>query len=146
MLAVFLLAFCTVQGADDWAKVRALKSGTDLKIYRTGSKQPLEAKMDEATDESLLVATKKEQLSIPKDDIDRIDSRDAKAPKGPKMETTRTITSTTEVPGSDPSKINRPSRTGTMPERSVSSSATWSSSGFETVYRRVTVSPAPKKQ
>lgn len=146
-LAILMLAALAGWGADDWIKVRSLQSGTDLKIWRTGSKQVLEAKMDEANDERLLVATKNEQLSIPKDEIERIDKREPKAPKGPKMETRRTITTRSEVPGTDPNKINRPARPGTMPENSVSSSATWGSSGFETVYRKVAVSgkkPAEK--
>ena len=52
-----------------------LKSGTELRIYKKDAKQPLLVKMDEATDESLLVVLKNEQVSIPKDQIDRIDYR-----------------------------------------------------------------------
>ncbi len=144
MLALSLLGVGAAQGADDWAQVKALRSGAELKIYRTGSKQALEARMDEATDESPIVATKKEQMSIPKDQIERIDVRDPKAARGPKLETKRTI-ATGAATGADPAKINRPSLTGTVPDRRITSSATWGSPPWETVYRKGAAA-ARKKQ
>ena len=60
-----IAAVATVFAADDsWTKVKDLKSGTELRIVRDGAKQPLLAQMDHATDESLFIATKKEQLVV----------------------------------------------------------------------------------
>src|SRR5947208_6775757 len=70
--ACTLLAFA----ADDpWAKVKEIKSGTELRVYKKGSAQPLLVKMDEATDERLVFVDKKEQTSIAREEIDRIDAR-----------------------------------------------------------------------
>ncbi len=60
---------------DGWAKVKALASGTELRIGKIGSRTPILAKIDQATDESLIIATKTEQLSIPKDQIAKVEYR-----------------------------------------------------------------------
>jgi hypothetical protein len=70
-----LIATAAFAGEDSWAKVRELKSGTELRIYRVESKDALLAKLDRAGDESLIVITKSEQLSIPKEEIERIEFR-----------------------------------------------------------------------
>jgi hypothetical protein len=106
-----ILACSAALAADEWTRVKAIRSGVELKIFKTGAKQPLEAKMDEATDEALLVATKKEQLSIPREQIERIDARPAKVSKKPATETT-TTTGLGDVPGTDPQSINRPTHVG----------------------------------
>lgn len=132
ILALLFLAAPLGWSADDWVKVKALTSGTELKIWKTGSKQALEAKMDEATDESLIVATKKEQVSIPREQIQRIDAR---APKRRERPAT-TTTSKNDIPGADPATVNRPTRAG-GPAGSVSTSTTWGGAApFETVYRK----------
>ncbi|MFN0104574.1 MAG: hypothetical protein ACKV2U_21110 [Bryobacteraceae bacterium] len=65
-------------GADDgWAKVKALASGTELRIGKVGTRAPILAKMDQATDESLIIATKTEQISIAKEQIEKIEYRPA---------------------------------------------------------------------
>jgi len=139
-----ILAGSAAMAADEWAKVKAIRSGVELKIYKTGAKQPLEAKMDEATDEALLVATKKEQLSIPREQIERIDARPAKEAKRPKPVTT-TTTGLGAVPGTDPSSINRPTHVG-GPTGSSSTTTTYGSGpDFETVYRRVSAAPKAQK-
>jgi hypothetical protein len=140
MLRIFLFALATVAafGADDpWAKVKEIKSGTDLRVIRKGSAQPLLVKMDELTDESLLVVNKNAQMAIPRDQIDRIDSRPAK-PRWVKE--TKTSVNSGEV------KPAAPGSEGTAPGPSSSTSTGYSigSRGdFETVYRRS--APAPKK-
>ncbi|MBI4892862.1 MAG: hypothetical protein HY821_19725 [Acidobacteria bacterium] len=139
-VTVLILACAAVFAADDWAKVKELKSGSDLKIHRVG-KPVLEAKMDQATEESLLVATKKEQLSIPKEEIVRIEAR---APGGKPVTTTTSTTGLGEVPGTDPHKMNRPGGSGGGPSGSMTTSKSWSGPSYETVYRRV--SGSPKKQ
>ena len=77
-LLPILITTATLLAADDWAKVTELKSGTELRIVKDGSKQPVLAQMDHATKDRLFVATKKEQLVIPKSEIQRIEYR----PKG----------------------------------------------------------------
>ena len=76
-----LLVFTAILtcGADDpWAKVKDLKTGTELRVYKKGASQPLLVKMDELTDENLVVVNKNAQVAIAKDQIDRVDFRPAK--------------------------------------------------------------------
>jgi hypothetical protein len=73
---------------DGWAKVKALSSGTELRIVKTGSRTPILANLDEATDESLIIATKTEQISIPKDKIEKIEFRAKQASSRIKSENT----------------------------------------------------------
>jgi hypothetical protein len=70
--------FASFAADDPWDKVRELKSGTELRIIKKGSVQPILARMDEATAESLLVVVKTEQISLPRDQIVRIDYRPVK--------------------------------------------------------------------
>jgi hypothetical protein len=118
-----LLAFA----ADDpWAKVKAIKSGAELRVFKKGAAQPLLVKMDEATGERLLIVNKNEQTSIAKEDIDRIDAR----PTG-KRPVTKETKETTGGSTTDP-------RSG-IPGSTASSSTGYSIGGkpeFETVYRR----------
>ena len=76
---LLILAAMTAFGADDpWAKVKDLKSGTELKIYKKGTAQPVLAKSDDVTEDNLVVVVKNEQVAIAKDLIDRIDYRPTK--------------------------------------------------------------------
>ena len=79
MLKTVLLLCCGItlaMAADDpWAKVKQIKTGAELRVYKKGATQPLLVKMDEATDERLVFVNKNEQTSIAKEDIDRIDAR-----------------------------------------------------------------------
>ena len=91
MLHRFLfLAFASVSfAADDaWVKLKALASGTELRIVKTGARAPILAKLDEATDESLIIATKTEQLSISKEQLEKIEYR-------PKQTASRVVRETT---------------------------------------------------
>lgn len=76
LLALGSLAI-TFAADDGWAKVKALSSGTELRIVKTGSRTPILAKLDEVTEESVIVATKNEQMSITKDQIEKIEFRPA---------------------------------------------------------------------
>ena len=44
-------------GADDdaWAKLRDVKSGAEIRVYKIGAAQPLAVKMGELTDENLVI-------------------------------------------------------------------------------------------
>src|SRR5690349_21609000 len=90
---LFLVAAATAFGADkSWDKVRELKTGTELRIFKREAKQPVLATMDEANDERIVVVVKNEQIAIAKADIDRLDYRPPRT--GSKM--TKTTTSTME--------------------------------------------------
>ena len=125
-LLLLLLAGLVAFGADDdWSKVKALKTGSELKIYKKGSSQPVSATMDELTGDNLVVVIKKTQTAIPKDQIDRIDARAGGGAKWTKE------TRTTDTVGSDGSPTS-------------STSTNYSTSGkpnFETVYRRSSGAP-----
>jgi hypothetical protein len=127
-MVLFLCAALAAMGADDpWAKVKTLKSGYELRVYKRGSAQPLLVKFGELTDENLIVINKTEEMAIPRDQIDRIDSRaSAKRPM-----TRETKASTTATDGS--------------PGTSNSGTVSWGSRpDFETVYRRPAPAPAKK--
>jgi hypothetical protein len=123
MLLAGLLAALAVTAAEDpWKKVRELKSGTEIRVIRQGGKPPLVAKFADATEESLVVVVKNEQLEIPKREIDRVDAR-----PGPRRVTKETK-STEEM---KPDGMSKGWSSGT----SVTTPA------FETIYRRTAASP-----
>jgi len=77
-IACFLLASAGAFAADDgWAKVQALDSGVEIRITKEGTKTPVVAKFDQATEENLIIATKTEQVAIPKAKILKIEYRPA---------------------------------------------------------------------
>jgi len=80
MAARILLLFVATAlfGAEDsWDKVRELKTGTELRITKKDGKAPLLATMDEADAERIVVVIKREQVAIPKAEIDRLEFRPA---------------------------------------------------------------------
>lgn len=133
-----VLALCcaaaVLHSADDpWAKVKAIKSGTELRVYKKGATQPLLVKMDEATDDHLVFVNKNEQSSLDRSEIDRIDARASS--KRPMTKETKETTSDTNadprsaIPGPQPNRPGITSSSGT--------SVTFGSKpDFETVYRR----------
>ena len=126
-LALFLVTALLAFGADDpWAKVKELKTGAELRVYQKGAAQPLLVKMDELTDDNLVVIDKNAQTAIPRGQIDRVDYRPSKS---------RVTKETT-------SKVNN------GPEGQSTSSGSGLSIGsrpdFETIYKRPT-GAAPKK-
>jgi len=133
-----LLAALAFGSDDDWSKVRAIRSGTELKVYKVGTRQPILAKMDEASEESLIVVVKNEQTAIPKDQIDRIDFRPPQSGGRVKTEsTTKTETNQGKPPSPGPQRTPGPST-------SVSNNVSLGSKpDFELIYRRR--SGAPKQ-
>jgi hypothetical protein len=141
---LILCASALAFGADDpWAKVKELKTGTELQVFKRGSAQPLTVKIDELTDDNLVVISKNEQSAIPRDEIERIDARSGgrtRTPTEPKTTQKNAATdprSTIPGPNYPPGAMNPPS-TG------VSSGVTWTKPGFETVYRRTASTPSKK--
>ncbi len=133
---LFVLTTLMAYGAEDaWEKVRQLRSGSELRIYKRSEKQPILAKLDEAGEDRLVVVVKNEQVAIAKDDIDRLDARPQKA--GSRI--TRESRTTTSSP--ERQSANMPTPAAPVPSTSSSSSLTINSKpDFETVYRR----PLPK--
>src|SRR3954471_9821659 len=86
-LAILLSAAALAVAADNpWDKVKELKSGAEVRIVRKGVAQPIEAKFDELTDESVLIVDKNEQKAIPREEVERLDAR----PKAGSRVTTET--------------------------------------------------------
>jgi hypothetical protein len=75
IVLLLLTAMASFAADDSWAKVRELKRGVELRVYTANTKEPIRATFDQASDESLIVITKDGQLSILKDDIERVDRR-----------------------------------------------------------------------
>ncbi len=125
-LLLLMLAGLVAFGAEDeWAKVKALKTGADLRVYKKGSTQPVSAQMDELTDVNLVVIVKKTETAIPKEQIDRIDARPSGGNRPVKETTTK------ETIGADG-----------QPSSGTSTGYSWGNKpGFETVYRRPPAAP-----
>jgi hypothetical protein len=136
VLRVFLpLLIVAVALADEdpWAKVQELKSGAEVRILRVDSKEAVQGKLDRASDESVIVVTKSEQLSILKEEIERIDVRTA--PAQSRVKGTRI--------GRKIAPRGAEATGNTMPGSNTSVSTGLQRSGsFETIYRRT---PAAKK-
>ena len=131
-LLPILITTATLLAADDWAKVTELKSGTELRIVKDGSKQPVLAQMDHATKDRLFVATKKEQLVIPKSEIQRIEYR----PKGGSRILKESTVKKTG-PGNPSPAEERIGGGAPGPSHSASTSLSLGSKpDFEVIYRR----------
>jgi hypothetical protein len=131
-------------GADDpWAKVKDLKTGTELRVYKRGAAQPLTVKMGDLTDENLVVINKNEETAIARDLIDRIECR----PSGKSRITTESKIATKDATGDPKAVIPAPNSRGggSGPTTSTSSGlSVGSRPDFETIYQRPT-GGAPKK-
>src|SRR6266540_2308035 len=96
-------------GADDpWAKVKELKSGTELRVYKKGAAQPVNVKMGDLTDENLIVVDKKEETAISRDVIERIDAR----PTGKSRVTSESKVATKDSTGDPKAVIPAPNSRG----------------------------------
>ncbi|SPE41748.1 conserved exported hypothetical protein [Candidatus Sulfopaludibacter sp. SbA3] len=138
-LLFFLLAAATAFAADDpWAKVQALKSGTEIRVIKKGSTQPLIGKFDEADADRLLMVLKNEQVAIPKDQVDRLDYR----PAGGRVTVTGKTTQNDPTAAQEPraGMAHQPEGGGTTSTAGVN---VGSRPDFEMLYRRPI--GAPKK-
>ncbi|HEX4276905.1 MAG TPA: hypothetical protein VHZ74_16225 [Bryobacteraceae bacterium] len=129
-LLLVLLAASTAFAADDpWTGVKDLKSGTELRIYKKGTTQPILAKSDDVTADNLIVVVKNEEIAIAKDLVDRIDARPNKSGR---------VTSETRSKQTDPDPVPKPPGQGSaVPGTSTSSSiGVGSKPDFEMIYRR----------
>ena len=138
-LVIVLLAAVTAFAADEpWTKVRDLKSGTELRIFKKGGMHPILAKMEQANPDSLIIVLKNEELAIPKDQIDRIDYRPLKT-GGRVTKETRSTVETADAKTAAESPNNVPGETTSSSTNYVFNSQP----DFQTIYRRPP--PEPKK-
>ncbi len=132
ILSLLLIATLTCIAAEDsWTKVRGLKSGTEIRIFKKGSRQPILAKADDATEDKLMAVVKNEQVAIAKDDIDRVDAR-------PTQSTPRATKETRES-STEPNREGSAAhpRPADVPTSSSSTSVSFGGKpDFETIYRR----------
>jgi len=137
-LVIVLLAAVTAFAADEpWTKVRDLKSGTELRIFKKGGMHPILAKMEQANPDSLIIVLKNEELAIPRDQIDRIDYRPLRT--GGRV--TKEVTETVQGPDAKTAAAALDS----VPGESTTASTNYvigSQPEFQTIYRRP---PPPKK-
>ena len=133
-ITLFLSLALAAAGADEsWTKVRALPSGTELRVMKKGVRQPVMVRMDEATFDTLRAVLKNEQVSIAKDDIDQIDFR-------PKEKARKMVTETRNTVDDPAGKVPGPAapQPARVPSASSSSNVIFGSKPeFETIYRRV---------
>jgi len=132
-----LIFALTLPGADtSWKQVTDLKGHAELRIWKKGATQPINAVFADATDERLIVVVKNDQVAIAKDDIDRVDARPLSGP--------RKGTVTKSVTQSDPDYTpGRPLSGPPLPQTNASSSVSYGKPDFEMIYRRA--EGAPKK-
>jgi hypothetical protein len=140
-LALLFCAAVVALGADDpWAKVKELKTGTELRVYKKGAAQPLLVQMDELTDDNLVVIDKKQQTAIARDQIERVDYR----PSGKSRVTKETTTKVTDSVGDPKAVIPSPHPSAAGSTTSSSSNVSFGSKpDFETIYKRP---PSPPKK
>lgn len=103
-LCLLMTAAAAFGEEDPWAKLRGLESGSELRIYKIGAKQPINARLDEVKQESILIATDKEQMAVPKSEIERVDRRIAPATSRVAVEARRVVgthESTVSAAGAD---------------------------------------------
>ena len=113
VLIASLFASGCAWAADDWQKVRDLKSGSEVRVYKKGSTKPVLGKITGATDRKLILMTKSEVTSIPKEEIEKVEYH-------PPTKVEPTQSSETAEDGS----------------KSASYGMSWSRGGWETVYQK----------
>jgi hypothetical protein len=131
-IVLLLLSAVTLFGADNpWLKVQQLPNRSELKIYLKGDKSPMNAILADTSNDAIVVVTKDKQLTVHKEEIDRLDARPpAKASKAHVTTTSKQI---------DPDYTPQPGPGHTaLPTTSSSSSLSFGSNKgeFKTVYRR----------
>ena len=116
---------------DQWIKVKELKSGTEIRIYKKGVSQPILAKAGDATEDKLIIVLKNEETAIDKNDIERVDAR-PQGGKRTKVESKATNNEPTAQPVDGVRPENYP-----KPGSSYSSGlSVGSKPDLETVYQR----------
>lgn len=134
LIAVFVTLAADTK--DPWEKVRALKTGADIRIIKAGAAAPVMAKFAELTEDNLVVILKNEQIAMPRDKIARIESRPQKG---------HVRTETKISPPSESSKGAK-SVPGAAPSSTYSTGVAISDkTDFETIYQRTPAAVPEKK-
>ncbi len=130
----FSLIAMAFAAQDAWTKVRELKSGSEVRVLKAGSKEAVLGKFGEADEERLVVVVKNTQISIPKVDVVSLEAR----PTGGSR-----VNTESRVERVDPSaelakpKVPAPGTRATPALSSSSSSVSFGNrAGFEMVYRK----------
>ena len=133
-----VLTLFAADTADPWKKVRDVKTGTELRIFRSGAPKSIMAQFAELTDDNMVVIIKDEEVAIPRDKILRIDSRPQKG----------YVSTQTKVSGANESySRSQPNPPGRGPSSSTSTGiAIGEKADFETIYRRPPPPPASAKK
>jgi hypothetical protein len=140
LVLLFFTALVAFGADDPWAKLKELKTGTELRVFKKGAAQPLLVQMDELTDDNLVVIDKKKQTAIARDQIERVDYR----PSGKSRVTRETTTKVTDSVGDPKAVIPSPHPDTPGSTTSTSSNVSFGSKpDFETIYKRP---PSPPKK
>ena len=140
LLIIFVAALTAFAADNSWTKLSDLKTGTELRVYRTGNKPPVTATFADVNDDNLIVLVKNTETAISKDDIERIDAR---GKSGKPAMTTETHAS------DDPPAVGAPNihqQEGLSNSSSSSVSFGGSKGDFATVYRRNVSNAKPATQ
>ena len=98
-IALVLLSAAALVAADNpWVKVTALPNRSELRIYQKGVRDAITATLADATEERIVVVVKNKQMTIAKEDIERIDARPIEPKKKPEVTTTQTTTDPDPAP------------------------------------------------
>ena len=125
------MAFAT---EDAWNKVKELKSGSEVRILKAGSKDAVLGKIDEADDERVVVVVKNTQLAIAKADVVSLEARPLGGSRVKKESRTEKVDPAAELAKS---KVPVPGASATPGLSSSSSSVSFGNKpGFELVYRK----------
>ena len=142
LMILLVIPFFSRAAEDAWAKLREVKSGAELRVFKIGSPTPLIVKMGELTDENLVIIDKNKQTAIARDQIDKVEAR-----LTPVKRTVTRETKTTDNSNDPRNVIPGPTQQlgvkGANTTTSSSTTFTTDKPPFETVYRRAT--GAPKK-
>jgi len=131
-IALLLLAALTLFGADSpWLKVQKLPNRSELRIYRKGEKSPMNAILADTSADAIVVVAKDKQLTVHKDEIDRLDARPPAKPSKSHVTTTEKQSDPDYTPQPGPGHV-------ALPATSSSSSLSFGGNKgeFKTVYTR----------
>ena len=128
--ALLLLVAAACAAEDSWDKVRQLASGSELRIYQTGSRKPVTARLYRVSGDSLVVIVKNFETAIPKDTVERLDWRPADSAARVDAEARRVV-------GTRESAVTGRSGESNVPARStLGGIRIRPPREFQTVYRR----------
>lgn len=133
LLVGFVLIALAFAADDPWAKVIALKSGSEVRILKSGDKQPVTAQFSEADEERLIVVVKNTQLAIAKADVEKLE---AKPPSGKRVKTEQNNAAVDPNVELSKPKVPVPGSRATPALQSATSGVTYTRPGFELVYRK----------